>query len=226
MSAQEETPELDIIAICREVLVALLEGKTPEEVQALLAGNGVSAEDAQSLISITVTCAQEISPVIEQRISFEQGVAALVQQGMDQNLARCVGNMIISVMGERAVQNSGVDLNSVEPPVISQEQMKVIMRLALVVDADLRRGAAAETIAQAIDNISDIDTLTDICGKTLEFVENVRLARAAADRTRAGMQLPEVLRELGLDKCAPYAAVLALFFLKLLNAPPPGPDEN
>lgn len=214
MPDDDQMPELDIIDVCKEILLMLLEGKQPDEVQAMLSEKEIDGDDAQNLINITIACTQEVSPVIEQRRSLDEAMQKLVEQGMDAALAANMANMILATMGDRAAESAGVDLDSDEAPVISQEEMTVIMRLAMAVDIDLNKGVDPENIAEAISNISDIEKIKDIKGAELDFVQNVKLARAAAERTRAGLQLPEVIKQLGLNRKPPYVPVLALFFLK------------
>ncbi len=221
---QEPQQELNIIDVCSEILLALLDNKQPDDVKALLAQKAISAEDADNLINITIGCFQEVSPVVEQRIPLEQAIGNLVKQGMDARLAQNMSQMILSILGERAIEKSGVDMD--EAPVINEEQMNILMRLSMAVMADLQKGVPVENIAQAIDNISDIDKLPDVKGRSVEFVDNVRLAHAAASRCKAGMQLPQVIKDLGLDKKQPYVSVLALFFLKLTNSQQNKPAQN
>lgn len=223
MSADENN---EVVDVCKDILLALLANRQPDEVQAELAGRGISGEDGQNLINATIVSFQEVSPVIEQRIPLSKAISALTEQGMERNLAASMAQMVIAVMGERASNAVEEKAGASDAPVINEAQMKILMRLSLVVDADLQRGVPTETVAAAIDKISDIDSLPDVKGHSMEFVRNVKLARAAAGRTKAGMQLPQVIRELGLDKQPPYAAVLALFFLKLTNSPAPGPAGN
>ena len=78
-----ENNELDIVGTCREVLLALLSGKAPEEALLTLTGSGISEEDAQALVNVTIACAQEVSPVIEGGAVMWQAIDALVEQDFD-----------------------------------------------------------------------------------------------------------------------------------------------
>lgn len=224
MSAEEEQQELNIIDVCRDILQALIAGKMPEDVKAMLAGSGVTGDDADNLINITIGCTQEITPVIEQRVGLDEAVGNLVSQGMDSQLAQNMSQMILSVMGQQAVENSGVDMDA--PAVINEEQMTILMRLGMAVCSDLQKGVPVENIAKAIDNISDLEKLPDVKGRSVEFVDNVRLAHAAASRAKGGIPLPQVITDLGLKQKPPYVPVLALFFLKLSNNQPQKPAQN
>lgn len=212
--AEAENQEVDIVAICKDILLALIDGKTPEEVQAILAESGIEGEDAQNLMNVTIICTQEITPVIEQRVSLDDALKNLVGQGLDPNMAKGIADMILEVMGQNAVDNAGVNPDDEEAPVISKEEMTQIMRLAMAVDADQQRGVPDETIVEAVSKISGIDEINDVGGKVDVFVGNVRLARKAMERAKGGLTLPEVIKQLGLDKKEPYVAILALFFLK------------
>ena len=208
-----ENEEVDIVGICKDILLALIDGKTPEDVQAALAKSGIEGEDAQNLMNVTIICTQEITPVIEQRVSLDDALKNLTAQGLDANMARGIADMILSVMGQNAVENSGVNPEE-ETPQVSKEDMTKIMRLAMAVDSDQQRGVPDSNIVEAISKIEGIDDISDVGGKVDVFVSNVRLARKAMERAKGGVSLPEVIKQLGLDKKEPYVAVLALFFLK------------
>ena len=211
-----ENAEMDIVGTCRDILLALLSDKTPEDVQGKLTQSGVSAEDAQTLINVTIATAQEVSPVIEGKAVQWQAVEALVKQGVEKALAESLVKMVIVSMN---AQQGGAAEQPAPPapesPVVSEGAMKILMRLALVVDADLQRGVSVENIARAIDNIPDVSEYPDVAGRAVEFVDNVRLARAACNLTQTGSPLAEVIADLGIDKKQPYVALLAVFLNKL-----------
>ncbi len=209
-----EEEDVDIVAVCKDILIALIDGKTPEEVQALLQAKGIGSEDAQSLMNVTIICTQEVTPVIEQRVAIDDALNNLVTQGLDPTMAKGITDMIIEVMGTNAAKNAGVDLNSPGEPVISQEEMTHIMRLAMAVHTDQQKNVPDSQIVEAIKNIKGIEEIKFVGGNIEGFVANVKLARQAMERTRAGISLPEVIKQLGIDKKEPYVAVLALFFLK------------
>ena len=73
-NSMAEEEDVDIVAVCKDILVALIDGKTPEEVQAVLTQKGISEEDAQNLMNVTIICTQEVTPVIEQRVSMEEAL--------------------------------------------------------------------------------------------------------------------------------------------------------
>lgn len=216
-----ENNELDIVGTCREVLLALLSGKAPEEALLTLTGSGISEEDAQALVNVTIACAQEVSPVIEGGAVMWQAIDALVKQGVEKPLAESLVKMVVAVMNEQqretaaatATKTTGVAPAEI---VVNEEQTKILMRLGLVVDTDLQRGVPVEGIAAAIENIPDIGEYPEVHGKATEFVDNVRLARAACNLAQTGSPLAEVVKDLGLDKKPPYVAILAIFFQKLL----------
>lgn len=203
---------LDIYEICRKILEMLLAGKKPEEVQAELLGMGVPEDDAPQLINITVISAQAASPVLEQRSTPVAAVKSLVEQGMEERMATAMVSMILKVMGERAQNEVGA--RAEDAPALSEETMKVIVALAKAVAVDLQNGTAPETMAESIRNIDGIGQYPEIAGRELDFIEDVRLARLAAERARA-VPLPQVLDELGLKQRPPHAAALAIVFMRL-----------
>ncbi len=204
--------DVDIVAVCKEILEALIAGKKPEEVQEKLTGMGIGDEDAQSLMNVTIICTQEVTPVIEQRASIDDALNNLVTQGLDPAMAKGITDMIIEVMGTNAANKVGVDPDA--EPVISPEEMTHIMRLAMAVSTDQQKNVPDSSIVAAIGNIEGIEKVKYV-GENIEgFVANVKLARQAMERTRGGLTLPQVIKQLGIDKKEPYVAVLALFFLK------------
>lgn len=221
-----ESKELDIVGTCREILLSLLGGKEPAEVLPSLIETGIGEEDAQTLVNVTIACAQEVSPVIEGTAVQWQAVDALVKQGVEKPLAESLVKMVIVVMNEQqngaAAPASGTGSTGKSEAgaetVVNEEEMKVLMRLGLVVDADLQRGVPVEGIAAAIDNIPDVVDFPEVFGRSTEFVDNVRLARAACNLAQTGSPLAQVIRELGLDKKPPYVSILAVFFQKLTTA--------
>ena len=209
-----ENEDVDVVAVCKEILEALIAGKTPEDVQAMLAAKGIEEEDAQSLMNVTIICTQEVTPVIEQRVSIDDALNNLVTQGLEPEMAKGISDMILEVMGNNAAEKAGVDLNSDSEPVISQEEMTYLMRLAMAVNTDQVKNVPDSNIVEAIKNIDGIEDVKYVGDDIEGFVTNVKLAKQAMERTRGGLTLPEVIKQLGIDKKEPYVAVLALFFLK------------
>jgi len=229
--AEDEKKDLDIVGTCKDVLLALLSDRAPEEVLQTLTATGIPADDAQTLINVTVACAQEVSPVIEGKAVQWQAVDALVKQGVEKPLAESLVKMVITVMnsqqaGGAAAATAGAAAAAGKTAVVNEASVKVLLRLALVVDADLLRGVPVENIAQAIDNIPDVEDYADVAGRAVEFVDNVRLARAACNLAQTGTPLQQVITELGLDKKQPYVPIMAVFFNKLLTSSAPGPLNN
>lgn len=221
-----DNAEMDIVGTCREILLALLGDKTPEDVQAMLTGNGVAPDDAQTLINVTIATAQEVGPVLEGKSVQWQAVDALVKQGVEKPLAESLVKMVIVTMNARQGAAAGGDAPAApatpeqpSAPVVNEAQMKILMRLALVVDADLQRGVSVEGIAKAIENIPDVADYPDVAGRAVEFVDNVRLARAACNLAQTGSPLQSVIADLGIDRKQPYVALLAVFFSKLTASP-------
>ena len=206
--------EVDIVAVCQEILEALIAGKTPEDVQSMLIAKGIGDEDAQSLMNVTIICTQEVTPVIEQRVSIDDALNNLVTQGLDPAMAKGITDMILSVMGNNAVNKVEAEMNPEAEPVISQEEMTHIMRLAMAVNTDQQKNVPDSSIVEAIKSIKGIEDIKYVGNDIEGFVANVKLARQAMERTRGGMTLPEVVKQLGIDHKEPYVAVLALFFLK------------
>jgi len=213
-------PEFDIFEVCRKVLEGLLAGQKPNEVQQALLAMGVPADDAPQLINITVLSAQAASPVIEQRATPAEAVKNLVSQGMENRMATAMVNMIINVMTERATAKVDAQraANSDRPAeTISEDTMKLLMRLAHAIAVDIQNGGETATMAEAIRNIEGIGDYQEIAGREEEFVEDVRLALQAAERAQA-IPLPQAIEQLGLRQRPAYAAVLALFFMRLHNS--------
>ncbi len=213
-NSMAEEEDVDIVAVCKDILVALIDGKTPEEVQAVLTQKGISEEDAQNLMNVTIICTQEVTPVIEQRVSMEEALNKLTAQGLEENMAKALSDMILTVMGTNAASNAGIDIDDKSEPVISHEEMTHIMRLAMAVHTDQMKNVPDSNIVAAIKNIKGIEDVKHIGNDIEGFVANVKLAKQAMERTRGGLSLPDVIKQLGLDKKEPYVAVLALFFLK------------
>ncbi|GHV21900.1 hypothetical protein AGMMS49959_11770 [Planctomycetales bacterium] len=213
MSAEEDT-RLDLFAICREILLQLLDGKMPADVDKTLDELGVPAGDREQLINLTVVSAQAVNPVIEQKINKGEAARNLVAQGMGAEMAESMVNLILDVMTERAEAKVG-DQNL---PEIDEKTARILMKLGLITLTDLQNGGDETAMAQALHNLEDIADYRDVYNREAEFIANVKLAASAAQRALA-QPLPEVIKQLGIDQKPPYVGVLALFFMRVRQEP-------
>jgi hypothetical protein len=110
-----EAPALNIIALCREILIHLLDGKTPEAVAEILTERGIAEDDRAQLINITVICAQTASPVVEGTLAVADAVKNLTAQGMEAPLAEAMIKMVTDVTAERAAVETAAP-NKTAPP--------------------------------------------------------------------------------------------------------------
>ena len=211
--SDEQIPVDDIIPLCKQILQELLSGKTPEEVQADLAMQGVSADDAENLINVSVASAQAASPILEEGGDPAQAVEALTQQGMDDTLATPMVQMLVSLIDGNSEQ-APADTPAAAEEAVDEEHLKSVIRLGIAVDSDLSQGVEKENIVAAISNISDIGQYPEIAANVAEFIENVRLARNACNKSLENNDLQKTMSEMGLHRRPAYVAMLTVFFNK------------